>query len=481
MPSANQPRTTLHLGFADKRGRARVATTLAAAAIQALIFAATASADLPNPPAAAAPAAEPAASKPDDSPPPTLLGDMGGLRPAIAPYGVTFHLIETSEILGNFTGGVGRGAIYEGRTDANLLLDLRTAYKWPGVFSARAYQIHGRGLTAGNLLNLNAASGNEAVPATRLFELWYEHYLNDSLRIRIGQQGADQEFAISTNSAFFINGTFGWPTLPATALPSGGPAYPLATPAVRVRFDPTDELAMLAAVFNGDPAGPGPGSPQVRNPSGTSFRIDDGVLAMFEAQYDPGHSKQNGTYRLGAWFHSERFADQRFDTSGLSLADPLSTGSPRMLGNDYSIYGIVDQPLFREKDADAGLSAFLRMIGAPGDRNLVDFYFDTGLVYKGPFGRGDDSVGIGFGYARIGDSARGLDKDTARFTGQPYPTRSGEAVLEVSYQAAVTPWSQLQPDFQYIFNPAGGVPNPVAPGRRIGSAAILGLRTVITF
>ena len=54
-------------------------------------------------------------------------------------------------------------------------------------------------------------------------------------------------------------------------------------------------------------------------------------------------------------------------------------------------------------------------------------------------------------------------------------------MLEVSYQAAVTPWWQLQPDFQYIFKPGGGIPNPAAPGQKIGSAAILGLRTVITF
>ena len=54
-------------------------------------------------------------------------------------------------------------------------------------------------------------------------------------------------------------------------------------------------------------------------------------------------------------------------------------------------------------------------------------------------------------------------------------------VVEVSYQIAVTSWWQLQPDFQYIFDPGGGIPNPAAPGQRIGSAAILGLRSVIAF
>ena len=116
-------------------------------------------------------------------------------------------------------------------------------------------------------------------------------------------------------------------------------------------------------------------------------------------------------------------------------------------------------------------------MGAPGDRNVIDFYFDTGLVYNGPFGRSSDSVGIGFAYARVGSGARGLDADTVAFAGTPYSIRTRETALEVSYQWVVSPWWQLQPDFQYIGNP---IPNPYT-GQKIGDAAIFGLRTVITF
>jgi len=143
---------------------------------------------------------------------------------------------------------------------------------------------------------------------------------------------------------------------------------------------------------------------------------------------------------------------------------------PRLLGNDYSVYAIVDQPLFAT-DA-GGLAGFVRAMGAPGDRNLVSFYFDAGLAYKGPFGRKGDTVGIGFGYAQIGTAARLLDRDTATFTGTAFPVRSRETVLEITYQYAVDalPWLQLQPDFQYITAPGGGILNPNAPGQKIGSA-----------
>ena len=428
-------------------------------------------------------AADDQPAKPDDLwSSDTLLGDFGGVRSALKPYGVTLALSETSEILGNVTGGIRQGAIYEGLTDASVQIDLRTKYGWPGVFYARGFQIHGRGLTANYVDNLNTISSIEAERSTRLFELWYEHYATDWLRVRIGQQAADQEFWISSTAKLFVNSTFGWPTLNGEDLPcGGGPAYPLATPAVRVRLDPSPELHVLAAVFNSSPAGHTTGDPQQIDPSGTAFRIGDGEFAIAEIHYHPGNTPSNGSYRFGAWYNSEQIPGQHFDTTGLSLANPASNGMPRLFNGDYAIYTSIDQPLFHAKDSDAGLSVFTRAAGAPSDRNSVDFYLDGGVSYKGPFGRDNDIIGAAFAYSRISNSVRQLDADTAFFTGQPYPVRASETVVEVSYQYQIAPWWQLQPDFQYIVRPGGGIPNPDQPTVRIGNAAVLGLRTVITF
>jgi porin len=405
-----------------------------------------------------------------------LLGDLAGVRSAIGKYGLTFGISETDEVLGNFTGGINQGAIYEGLTDLSLKLDLRKHFEWPGVVCVRAFQIRGHGLTARNINNLDTMSSIEADPTTRLFEFWYEQSIGERLRLRIGQQAADQEFLVSTTAKLFINSTFGWPTLPGADLPAGGPAYPLATPAIRLRIDPTDELALLAGVFNGNPTGAPLSSddPQSFDPSGTAFRVGDGVLAIVEARYNPGNTSDNGTYRLGAWFNSERFPSQRFASNGVSLASPLSNGMPRLLNNDYSVYGIIDQPVYANKDTGQNLNVFFRAMGAPGDRNLVSFYFDMGLAFQGPFGRKDDVVGLGFGYSQIGSGARGLDMDNAALT-PGYPVRSREAVVELTYEVQVTDWWQLQPDFQYVISPSGG------PGQKIGDAAVLGLRSSISF
>ena len=82
---------------------------------------------------------------------------------------------------------------------------------------------------------------------------------------------------------------------------------------------------------------------------------------------------------------------------------------------------------------------------------------------------------------RSAPSPRGLDADTAFFSGSPFPVRGSETFIEVTYQIQATGWWQLQPDFQYVFNPGGGIQNPNNPAQRVGNEAIFGLRSIITF
>ncbi|HLZ66138.1 MAG TPA: carbohydrate porin [Aliidongia sp.] len=420
----------------------------------------------------------------------TLTGDWGGVRPWLEGTGIKLGAIETSEVLANIQGGVKRGTIYEGRTELDLDLDLDKLAGWSGALvHANAWQIHGRGLSGNYTGNLLTDSSIEADRSWKLFDLYLDQTLFDgTVAIRIGQEGGDDEFIISTVAALFINSTFGNPGLPGLDQPSGGPDYPLATPAVRVKLAPTDQLTLLAAAFNGDPAGPGKGDPQLRDPSGTAFRTSDGVMGVLEAQYAVNQSKGAsglpGTYKLGAWYNSERFADQHFDQAGLSLADPRSSGVARRHDGDWSVYALADQMLWRRPDTDdQGLSLFVRVMGAPADRNLTDLYVDGGFSFKGPFeGRDDDQVGLAAAYNRISNRASRLDADLqSSLPGRP--VRDDESLIELTYMAQITPWWQLQPDLQYVVHPGGHAPLPSDPAqnRTIGNATVLGLRTTITF
>ena len=416
----------------------------------------------------------------------TLTGDWGGLRSALADHGITLGATETSEILGNLSGGVRRGAVYEGRLELDLDLDFEKVVGWHGATAhVSAYQIHGRGLS-GNYLgnNILTASNIEAVRATRLFDAYLEQsLLDDTVSLRLGQIAADDEFIISQYSASFINSTFGWPGIQAADLPSGGPAYPLATPGFRVKYQPSDSWSWQTALFNGDPAGaPGAANAQLRNASGTTFSTDQRALLISELAYMVKDGLP-ATYKLGGWYHSGSFADQRLDSSGRSLASPASSGLPAAHRNDFGLYAVVDHMLWRVPGSDdQGLAGFLRLAGTPDDRNLVSFYVDAGLTYKAPFaGRDNDILGLGFAIARIGDQARTLDRDTRFFTQAPRPIRDYEAVVELTYQYVVAPWWTVQPDAQYVIHPGGSVANPNSPATRVSDAFILGVRTAVKF
>ena len=415
-------------------------------------------------------------------------GDPGGLRKWLAQRGITYTIYYTNEMLGTVSGGIRRGALYEGKLDAQFSADLEKLAGLKGLsFYSNIFQLHGTGGPRRDFIgNLNTISNIEALPTTRLSELWLEQkFFNDRASFRAGQLAVDQEFFTSDLSDMFL--TSDWPPITASDLPSGGPAYPFATPGVRLKVEPVKDLALLLALFNGDPAGSGTGNPEARNRYGVAFRVNDPPFLIGEAQYKYNQAAGlAGTIRLGAWHHFGSFDDKRFGTDGLSLANPVSNGIARMLRGDDGIYGVIDQQLYRPPggDAESGIGIFSRMSASPSDRNLISFYWDGGIVFSGLIpGRPDDKFGATFVYSRISDGARALNQDQIAFTGLPQPVRDYELTLEFTYSAQIVPGWTIQPDFQYIFHPGGNIPDPTVPSGivPIKDAAIIGLRSVIKY
>jgi porin len=429
-----------------------------------------------------------------------LLGDAGGLRSALWNYGITFGIQDTNEVWGNVTGGIKRGASYDGVTLMGVGLDTQRAFGWEGgTINVSAWNIRGRSISTDNLLNLQTASGILAAPTTRLWEVWFQQsFLDGRFDVKIGQQSLDQEFMTSQYSGLFLNTMMGWPMLPSADLYAGGPAYPLSSLGIRLRTQLGNGFTALGGVFQDNPpGGPFNADSQLLGSTrwGGNFNLRTGALFIAEVQYalnQPSNGDMDygsrasglpGAYKLGMWIDTAPFPSQRFDNTGLSLADPASNGVPQMLRNNFSIYGVVDQMIWRpSEDSPRAIGVFARMMGAPGDRNLINFSVNAGVTLKAPLpGRDDDTVGIGFGIAKVSNGAAALDRDTAFFSGGPFPVRGSETFIEVTYQIQATGWWQLQPDFQYVFNPGAGIQDPNNPAQRVGNEAIFGMRSVVTF
>jgi porin len=419
---------------------------------------------------------------------PSELGDQGGIRKALAERAVTFKLNYTGEILGNVAGGIQRAAVYDGQIEFVLNVDLEKRVGWKGAsIHANVFQIQGEQLAVEKVGSLDTVSSIEALATIRLYEASFQQRLfDDKLSIKFGQLAADTEFLTSTTASHFVNGTFGFPTIDFVDLPSGGPAYPLATPGIRIQIDPLPSGSLLAAVFNGDPSGPGAGDPQARNRYGVNFRVSDPPLWIGEAQYkynqEKGATDLPGVLKLGIWYHVGTFDDVGFGTDGQSLT--FGNGIPTKRRGNWGVYGVVDQQIWRlsGKDPERAANVFVRVSGSPSDRNEIDFYVDGGVTFTGLVPRRPgDAFGVAFAYNRISGDLSALDKDEVA-AGQRAVVHDYEALLELTYQAQIKPGWIVQPDFQYIWHPGGRAPVSDAPNApAIPNAAILGIRTVVNY
>jgi porin len=416
-----------------------------------------------------------------------LLSPFRHARNQLKDLGITFKLHEQSEVWGNLTGGGRQGTSYNGLTIAKLDIDLDKAVGWSDAeFFVSAFDIHGHGPTRSLVGNQQIVSDIEATPSIKLYDLWLDQSLFDKrLSVRLGQEGANDEMMVTQYGGLFLNSSFGFPGMAALVLPSGGPNYPMATPFARVNFQATDNWKLVAALFNGDPAPPGAGDPQIRDRNGTAFRLDDHALTFGEIWYTPDPKAPENlptTYKLGAWYATNHFADQRFDSAGGLLANPAGTGRALQHTGDWTIYTVIDQMIWRRDGTkDQGIGVFFHAMYGPGDRNLSDFFVEGGMNWRAPFaGREDDVFGVAFSYLGISPAARHFSQDLVAFGGAASAYAPDETVVEATYTAPITSYLTLQPDIQLVLNPGAGIPGPF--GRRtLATALVIGTRATFKF
>ena len=100
---------------------------------------------------------------------------LGLLPNPLQKYGIKFAATYIGEALGNVSGGLKQGAIYEGRLNLAVDVDLEKLISVDKLtFHANMFQIHGDGLSRSNLQNFFVVSGIEALPSTRLYEAYFE-------------------------------------------------------------------------------------------------------------------------------------------------------------------------------------------------------------------------------------------------------------------------------------------------------------------
>jgi len=337
------------------------------------------------------------------------------------------------EVFRNFSGGQRIGTIYEGLVDAGVGINLERLAGWKDtVFFANVICPHGDGLTNRYTGDLNVLSSIDANDGLRLENCWLQtSFADGKWSVRAGQIVVDAEFAVVDGAAAFLNSGFG--LSPTVADNINLSTYPVAAPGLRVAWKPDKIWTLQAAVSSGD------AGTLVTNPRNARWNLSahDGVAVFAEAIYQPYRVGGGlpGTMKLGGFYDSKFF--------------PAQSGSGSWHG-DYGFYAILDQMVWPKggklEAVPQGVDVFAKAAFAPEHRNFIEYDFEAGMTYTGPFpGRTSDVAGIGLVQAKVSDDARG--PDGRRFSSHR------ETVLEFFYQAAINDHFSVQPDFQYIVNP----------------------------
>jgi porin len=124
--------------------------------------------------------------------------------------GVKLAVTYIGEGLGNPTGGAKQGTAYEDRINFAADVDFEKLIGLKQLsFHANVFQIDGGGLSRGALLNFLVVSGIEALPTTRLYEIWFERKWGTKVAWRAGQLAADTEFMTAKYTDVFTQFVLG--------------------------------------------------------------------------------------------------------------------------------------------------------------------------------------------------------------------------------------------------------------------------------
>ena len=407
-----------------------------------------------------------------------MTGDWGGLRTKLVDRGVHLQAGYIGEVIGNVSGGLKTGAIYEGLFEMGVRVDTEAAGLWKnGTFQVSSLFPHGPGFSEKYSGDLLTASNIEAYESWRLYELWCEHTFAEKFSVRVGQFTADNEFAVTESGTEFLNSAFGWPAFISANTINTGPAFFVAAPGIRLDYEITKELYARAAIFDGDTFDNREGDPR-KNRHGVRLDVggDQGYFGIVEVGYHWNQDGKDGAlpggYKFGMWGHSGEFTSNFEDENREPFV--VSGREPRTHSKSFGVYAVTEQMLWREKEAQ-GLYGFARGGASPEDRNFFELVVDGGILWRGLIPtRDEDALGIGAVYARVSKDIKRAERLDAQVNGTIYDKFSShETVLEAFYTLQLAKWWTVQPDVQWIIHPGGS--------GAIDDALVVALRTSLVF
>lgn len=358
---------------------------------------------------------------------------------------VTLSAVYTADIRGNVAGGLARGTRYLDNVDLQIAIDADRLVGWHGarLFLYGIYD-NGKPFSADLVGDVQSVSNIETdVRAARLFEAWVEQDVGKIGSIKAGLYNLNSEFDTTQSGGLFLVSSHGIGPDFSQSGRNGPSIFPATSLAVRGEAKLGEHWLARAAVLDGVPGDPA-------HPGRTAIKLSkrDGALLVGEVDYLQGGTKA----AIGMWGYTARF-----DDIVAAVQAPPRHG-------DKGAYLFVEHRLAGARSDDArGLAGWLRFGIADTRFNRIASYLGGGLVYTGiTRGHAADQIGISFAAANFGERYRKIQDLAGNATDKR------EIVFEAVYNAVTASWLSVQPDVQYVVNPAAD--------RRIDDAVVVGLR-----
>ena len=387
-----------------------------------------------------------------------MFGDWGGERSRLADKGVTFDLNNIGDYQGSVTGSQHNETAYFGRFRASADIDFNKLSEFDGKFFFSGVWQYGQNLSARYLHVNTLVSSIAGVESVRVDQLWYQQGLfQHRVTVKLGQVVAVNEFGATDFFDLLVNDELGY--APNALFNAKQPFSPAGKPGVIVWGDlsvVTPGLYAKAGVFAAYD------NPYRPDDYGVDYTDDfkHGAVVSFEAGYQEQNKNYSGVYKVG------------INANNLAVYSNPDTGV-NYRGN-FTAYGLAEKTVYHptaesgKLDKNKGLDLLLEFVGAPGDRNPLEFEVTAGTRYTGLIpGRDLDKTGFGVIYSRNGYAYSDANEATHG------NSLGGETTLELTYQINPLSWFSLQFDNQFIIDPGGD-------DQRSG-ILVLGLRTIFRF
>ena len=331
----------------------------------------------------------------------------------------------TQDAAGNFRGGIKPGFAHLGLIQLNLTLQTENMDWWKdGTWKIQIQNTYGHQPTQEMVGDVQVFSNIEHGNYTYLYQFWYRHHFED-LTLLAGKHDMNAHFFTSDYAGQYINSSFG--IMPVASLNVPVSIFPSTTLGFVANYRMTRGLSFQGGIYNGYPG------KITRTNFGTDLNLSfsRGLFYIGELGWDTSWNDLEGTYKLGAFYHSGSFP-------GLCNPDITHQGAS-------GVYLLADQLLHQDADGSGEMGTFLQVGYSPEPCSLNDFYMAYGLNFSGVGGsHPGNSVGVALAHASTND--RLLEKDAESY-------QQCETAVELTYTHHLSDQLVVQPDIQYILNP----------------------------